>query len=74
MNMLSQNAWKEFTDIVFSQEFQDLLLKKLHLHTKPEGFDSRIQSDVTGYSVGVHADSVKKLLTMQVQTSPPPLF
>jgi hypothetical protein len=62
-------VWKEFTDVVFSKEFEELLLKKLQLDYTPQGHDSRIQTDVAGYSVGVHADSVKKLLTMQVCAS-----
>ena len=33
----------------------------------------RLQTDVSGYSVGVHPDSVKKLLTMQVPRLPLPV-
>eukprot|EP00242_Pyramimonas_sp_CCMP2087_P009320 CAMPEP_0198210212 /NCGR_PEP_ID=MMETSP1445-20131203/19960_1 /TAXON_ID=36898 /ORGANISM="Pyramimonas sp., Strain CCMP2087" /LENGTH=322 /DNA_ID=CAMNT_0043884213 /DNA_START=36 /DNA_END=1004 /DNA_ORIENTATION=- len=57
-------TWKKLEHILFSKEVEDVLWRKFNLTRTPKFRDFRVQTDMTGYSIGVHPDSPKKILTM----------
>ncbi|KAK3260960.1 hypothetical protein CYMTET_30111 [Cymbomonas tetramitiformis] len=64
--LLAAKVWEQIDSVMFSKEFTDLLLAKFGLTGATQAHhDNRMQTDRSGYSVGVHADSVRKLITMQ---------
>jgi len=57
-------TWKKLEEMLFSKEVETVLWKRFNLTRTPKFRDFRVQTDKTGYSIGVHPDSPKKILTM----------
>jgi hypothetical protein len=60
----AKTVWQRLKNVFFSKEVEALLWERFNLTRKPTFHDFRVQSDHTGYSIGVHPDSPKKILTM----------
>ena len=51
--------------MLFSKAFTDAVWRKFKIERANKKQDYRLQIDHAGYSIGVHPDSPKKVLTMQ---------
>jgi len=60
----AQPIWSKLKEIVFSKEVADTLWERFNLTRVANFHDFRVQSDHSGYSIGVHPDSPKKILTL----------
>ena len=58
-------VWKRVEAVLFSKEFTAAVWKKFKVTRSNKKQDFRLQIDHAGYSIGVHPDTPKKVLTMQ---------
>eukprot|EP00240_Pyramimonas_obovata_P014628 CAMPEP_0118925518 /NCGR_PEP_ID=MMETSP1169-20130426/3396_1 /TAXON_ID=36882 /ORGANISM="Pyramimonas obovata, Strain CCMP722" /LENGTH=212 /DNA_ID=CAMNT_0006866843 /DNA_START=642 /DNA_END=1277 /DNA_ORIENTATION=- len=57
-------TWRRLEKLLFSKDIEHVLWKRFNLTRVARYRDFRVQIDTVGYSIGVHTDSPKKILTL----------
>jgi len=62
----AKKVWERATKALYAPSVKLALFTKFRISKKPMSRDFRVQSDMSGFSIGTHPDNRKKILTFQL--------